>query len=252
MKKVKFNDVLKKLENNELNPYNFYNVDLDPAQVFSIEHYINNPHDNIETSQKLKKVFLDIEVFLEHKQGTTIADMIMRGQNLVNAVSHYYSSENTFYCYFVPPPGCKITEKEFEDYLNEESNKPIKIGENKDGTDKIGTYFEDGQKVKVKLFDDGVDLVISLWEKIKENDPAVISGWNADNFDIPYLYHYLLTHLGRDEEVGKVMSNFGEVYIDNSKDRAGNEIHWVRFPEYNLVDLMYCYKDRKNARSINK
>ena len=176
LKKLKFNEVYKLLEEDKLNPYNFYNIDLASDQVFSIEHYLENEeYDNIDTVQPLKKVFIDIEVFLNHKIGKSIADMVMQGTDLVNAISQYYSSENTFYVYLVPPKGCNLTAAEFEKYLNEESTKPVKIGE-KDGEDILAAYFEDGQKVKVKLFDNDKDLIIDMWEKIKKDDPAVLSG----------------------------------------------------------------------------
>ena len=177
LKKLKFNEVYKLLEDDKLNPYNFYNIDLASDQVFSIDHYLSNEeYDNIDTVQPLKKVFIDIEVFLNHKIGKSIADMVMQGNDLVNAISQYYSSENTFYVYLVPPKGCDLTAAEFEDYLNKESSKPVKIGENDDGTDKLAAYFEDGQRVKVKLFSNDKDLIIDMWEKIKKNDPATLSG----------------------------------------------------------------------------
>ena len=97
----------------------------------------------------------------------------------LNAISQYYSSENTFYVYLVPPKGCNISAAEFEDYLNKESSKPVKIGE-KNGEDILGTYFEEGQKCRVKLFDNDKDLIIDMWEKIKKDDPSVLSGWNSD------------------------------------------------------------------------
>ena len=177
IKKVKFEDVYKALEEDKLTPYNFYNIDLASDQVFSIDHYLNNEeYDNIDTVQPLKKVFIDIEVFLNHKIGKSIADMVMQGTDLVNAISQYYSSENTFYVYLVPPKGCNLTAAEFEKYLNEESTKPVKIGVNDDGIDKLAAYFEEGQKCIVKLFDNDKDLIIDMWEKIKKDDPAVLSG----------------------------------------------------------------------------
>lgn len=179
IQKTTFETVYNKLERGELTPYNFYNVDLSPDQVFAIDHYLSHPNDTIEKSQKLKKVFYDIEVFLNHKQGKTISDMIMQGVDLVNSISHYYSSENKFYCYMVPPKGCNITKEEFEEYLTAESNKDVKIGTNDDGSDKMGRYFEEGQTVEVQLFENGIDLVIAFWEKVKRDDPAIYSGWNS-------------------------------------------------------------------------
>lgn len=60
----------------------------------------------------------------------------------------------------------------------------------------------------------------------------------------PYLYHYLLTHLGNHEAVAKVMSKFGEVDVDEGRDRAGKQVHRIKILEINQIDLMYCYKDR--------
>ena len=245
-KKIKFNDVYQLLEEDKLNPYNFYNIDLSSDQVFSISHYLENEDfDNIDTVQLLKKVFIDIEVFQNHKIGKSISEMVLKGEDLVNAISQYYSSENKFYVYLVPPKGCSLTAAEFEKYLNEESSKPVKVGVNDDGTDKMATYFEEDQKCIVKLFDNDKDLIIDMWEKIKKDDPAVLSGWNSDGFDYPLLYARLLTLLGDHNEVAKVMSKFGEVEINRSdKDRAGNTVCRVKFPEYNVVDLLYSYKDR--------
>ncbi len=72
-----------------------------------------------------------------------------------------------------------------------------------------------------------------------------IGSWNSDSFDYPLLYARLLTLLGDHNEVAKVMSKFGEVERNTSdKDRAGNTVCRLKLPEYNIVDLLYCYKDR--------
>lgn len=61
------------------------------------------------------------------------------------------------------------------------------------------------------------------------------------------MYHYLLNHHGNHAKVAEIMSRFGEVYLDEGRDRAGNSVHWLRFPEYNIVDLLYAYKDRADG-----
>ena len=59
------------------------------------------------------------------------------------------------------------------------------------------------------------------------------------------MYSRLLTLLGDHNEVAKVMSKFGEVEVNRTdRDRAGNTVCRVKFPEYNVVDLLYSYKDR--------
>lgn len=249
IEKLKFNDVCNKLDHNELSPYNFYNIDIGIEQFYAKEHYLKHPYDTIDESQPLKKVFLDIELFLDHNIGSSISECVLAGRNLVNAVSQYYSSENCYYCYLVPPKNCKITAKEFEEYIITESLKPVSVGFDKEtGEEKFDAYLTKDQKVKVVLFQNGIDLVHAVWEKIKSDDPAVLSGWNADTFDFPYLYHYLLTHYGGDHNaVAKVMSNFGEIQVDDGRDRAGNTIHWLRFPDFNIVDLLYSYKSRDDG-----
>lgn len=70
-------------------------------------------------------------------------------------------------------------------------------------------------------------------------------GFNLNSY--PFLYHRLLTLLGSHEEVSKVMSKF-ECEIEDTRDRAGNSVHRVRLAEYNIVDLMYSYKDRADGK----
>ena len=41
------------------------------------------------------------------------------------------------------------------------------------------------------------------------------------------------------------MSKFGECEVNDLNDRAGNKVHRLNLPEYNIVDLMYSYKDRR-------
>lgn len=248
IQKVKFNDVYSSLEKNELSPYNFYNIDIGIDQYLATEYYLKNPQDNIEKSQKIQKVFLDIEVFTNHNMNSNISEMVLAGKNPVNAISHYYSSENRFYCYFLLPENNKnFSKQQIEDYLNIESSKPVQVGYNDDKSPKYDTYFQKNQESSVELFNNATDLVIALFEKIKSDDPAILSGWNSDNFDYPYLYQFLLNSLGNETEVSKIMSRFSEVSVENGRDRAGNSVRWIRIPEFNIADLMYCYKARDDG-----
>ena len=43
------------------------------------------------------------------------------------------------------------------------------------------------------------------------------------------------------------MSKFGECEVNDLNDRAGNKVHRLNLPEYNIVDLMYSYKDRADG-----
>lgn len=67
-------------------------------------------------------------------------------------------------------------------------------------------------------------------------------------FDFPYMYHYLLTHFHGDHDaVANVMSQFGELKVEDDRDRAGNKVHRLKFPEFNVVDLLTCYMPRDDG-----
>lgn len=253
MNKIKFTEVYKLLEENKLTPYNFYNFDISTDQYFSELHYNKNTYDTIDESQILTKCFLDIEVFMNNEEGITIQDLLSTGKYLVNAISHYYSSEDKYYLYCVLPPNCKLTEEEIREYCIKESRKQFFIRhDDKKDIDIYDSYISEQQDVEVKIFSNGLDLVISLWNKIKENDPAILSSFNGDFFDYPYLYQYLLYNLKEHKKVAEVMSRFGEIKLEKTRDRAGNDVNWVKFTEFILMDMLYLYKNREDGDKNNK
>ena len=78
-------------------------------------------------------------------------------------------------------------------------------------------------------------------------DPAILSSFNGDSFDYPYMYQYLLTNLKDPQQVANIMSRFGELKVEKTHDRAGNEVNWIRFIEFELMDMLYLYKDRSDG-----
>ena len=68
----------------------------------------------------------------------------------------------------------------------------------------------------------------------------------AEAFDYPYTYQYLLTNLKDQQQVANIMSRFGELKVEKTHDRAGNEVNWIRFIEFELMDMLYLYKDRSD------
>lgn len=180
IKRIKFNEILEKLNYNKLSPYNFYNIDIGYDQYFSNLHYKKHLTDNIETPQILKKVFLDIEVFLNHHPGITIQDMLASGEFMVNAISHYYSDEKKYYSYIIPPKNNNFSEEEYRGHFINESRKLIKVGEDDSGNDIYDKYLEDDEDIVVEFFKDSLTLVTALFTKIKKSDPAILSSFNGD------------------------------------------------------------------------
>lgn len=247
LNKIKFDEVYGLLSANKLTPYNFYNFDISVDQYFAEKHYQAHTYDTIDDSQELSKCFLDIETFMNNEEGVTIPMMLQSGAYLINAVSHYYSKENKYYLYCILPPECNLTAKQIRDYCLKESRKKFFIRhDDKKNIDIYDSYIDDNQDLEVVLFTDGVDLTIKLWDKIKEVDPAILSSFNGDSFDYPYMYQYLLTNLKDPQQVANIMSRFGELKVEKTHDRAGNEVNWIRFIEFELMDMLYLYKDRSD------
>lgn len=245
--KVTFRSVVDKLEKDIITPYNFYNVDIGIDQYYADKHYRKKLYDIIDNTQILSKCFLDIEVFMNHQEGLTFQEMTTNKDCQINAISHYYSSENCYYLYVVPPKDSKITEEELRQYCLIESRKKYKIINNK-GKEEETSYLTDQQDLKVKFFNDGISLTEALWKKILDNDPSILSSFNGDSFDYPYMYHYLLRYFHNEETVSRIMSKFGIIKLEKSHDRAGNEVTWLRFPEFVLMDMMYLYKSREDFK----
>lgn len=245
--KKKFDEVYNLLENNQISPYNFYNIDISTDQYYSNLHYSKNKYDNIDNKQKLSKCFLDIEVFMNNEEGVTIPMMLQSGKYLVNAVTHYYSNENKYYLYCILPPSSNLTENEVKEYCLKESRKKFFIRhDEKTNTDIYDTYIQEDQDLEVVFYKD-IDLVVALWNKIKSNDPSILSSFNGDFFDFPYLYQNLFYHYGSHQEVANIMSRFNSIKLEKTRDRAGNDVNWIRFTEFILMDMMYLYKDRSDG-----
>jgi len=244
---MRFKRVLEQLQQGVLTPYNFYNIDIGYDQHVATEHYLKKKHDTIDTVQILNKVFLDIEVYIE-EEGISIAEMISRGNFLVNAVSHYHSNEKKYYCYVIPPANSNLTPEKCREYFLTESKKPLIIGKDDDGNDILDTYLMDDEDIEVLFFNSGFELVKALWAKIRETDPAVLSSFNGDNFDFPYLYKYLLYNChNQHEQVAKIMSRFESVELRPGRDRAGNETLWVNIADFPVVDMLYSYRAREDG-----
>jgi len=79
---------------------------------------------------------------------------------------------------------------------------------------------------------------ISLWQ---EADPTIISGWNSEFFDIPYLYHRICKVLG--EDVAKKLSPLGNVTVKdffNKRDQTTEST--VTIAGVNHLDYMLLHK----------
>jgi DNA polymerase elongation subunit (family B) len=225
-----YNQLTNGLDQRQISPYQIYNLDVDYPQFFSVDHYTKNPKDDIDINQRIQKVFLDIEVYSENKFDF---DKIENGDHPISACTIFSSYEKIFHVFFLlikKNIDNWNQQKNYIEYLKKQliDNEYIKEGE-----------FD----IVVKTYTNDLPLIKDVWTKIHELDPVILTGFNSDGFDFPYIYYRLKNLYNNDtKSVSKVLSRFGDVSVTNF---GGNRK--VRFVEYINADLQYLYKPRDDG-----
>ncbi len=225
---TKEEDLIKGIKNNQINPYQVYNFDIDYQTYFSIDHYLKNPNDNIENfDQPLNILFFDIEIYT--KNAKVFPDPINAAFPIISNTI-YSTFEKTFHSYYMLYENISLfrvndistIEKEFKKYLLD--NKYIKKDDN----------------IKIHIVQSEFELLKQCWNKIHEIDPTVLSGFNADYFDLPYIYNRLekLTN-----DTHKILSKFNSV---KKRKYAGNR-ELISIADYPLLDIQSLYKPRSEG-----
>jgi DNA polymerase elongation subunit (family B) len=230
-----FNDLL---SSEQISPYSIYGLDIDYQQYFSINHYINNQDDTLEKDQKLNILFLDLEVYTGNAGEFPKPN---QSKYPISAITIYDTQTKIFRSYFLLQrinidkfPNKDQFDKLIEYYKNELINNEY-IGKNEE--------FD----LDIQIFTYELDLVKTCWNQVKKIDPTILSGWNSDRFDFPYIYFRLSNLLNKNEkEVQEILSRFGVVKIH----KLGEEI-FVQIPEAPICDLLQLYKPRDEGGLAN-
>lgn len=125
-----------------------------------IRYLVDNYTDSDEVSEGHRVMFFDIEV--EVTQG--FPD-VSKAENTITSIAFYDALTRKYYCYVL--------------------DKENKVNANQFG------------ETTVIKFKDERDLLTSFFTKYLEISPSIISGWNSDRFDVPYLYNRTLRLLGQ-------------------------------------------------------
>ena len=80
---------------------------------------------------------------------------------------------------------------------------------------KVNPPSEDG--VYIESFYSEEELLQNFCRKYQEISPHIITGWNSDKFDIPYLYNRLVRVLGF--EFANALSPLGKVRYNERQER---------------------------------
>jgi DNA polymerase elongation subunit (family B) len=151
-------------------------------------------------------VFLDIECEIG---GALTTDYIKSAPMKITSIALYDVTLKKYYCLV-------LDEKKQLKYTEEENKEIIPCD----------TEF------------DLLSKFISIW---LETDPTIVSGWNSEFFDIPYLYHRICKVLG--EQQAKQLSPLGIVSVRdffNKKSQSNESV--VNIAGVNHLDYMLLHK----------
>lgn len=163
--------------------------------------------DSDEVSTNHRRAYIDIEV--DSVGGyPNIEDPIKE----VTAIALLDEAKDTYYCFILDKDG-------------------VVQNENKDNTIILPYLHEE-------------DLLVAFLKKWDEVKPTIVSGWNIDGFDFPYLHARLIKVLG--EEVANALSPINICYFNKYKNKMC--IAGVNALDYLLLYKKYSGKNLTNYR----
>ncbi len=79
------------------------------------------------------------------------------------------------------------------------------------------SFNKDGREVSVHVFDNEKNLLLAFLNYYEEINPTIITGWNIDFFDIPYLYNRISNVCG--EGHSKRLSPIGQAFYSPYREK---------------------------------
>ena len=172
-----------------------------------IRYLVDNYTDSDEVSEGHRVMFFDIEV--EVTQG--FPD-VSKAENTITSIAFYDALTRKYYCYVL--------------------DKENKVNANQFG------------ETTVIKFQDERDLLTSFFTKYLEISPTIISGWNSDRFDVPYLYNRTLRLLG--QQTANCLSPIG--IVDWQKYKGTYKIAGVASLDYLELYRKLTFGERSSYR----
>ena len=94
-------------------------------------------------------------------------------------------------------------------------------------------FSKDGREVKVHIFNNEKNLLLAFLNYYQGVDPTILTGWNIDFFDIPYLYNRIKNVCG--EGHAKRLSRIGEAFWSPYREKFS-------FGGVSILDYINLYK----------
>lgn len=185
-----------------------YERDVDKSTRVLVDLYYED--DEPASYQNLAYVDIEIEIL-----GALSPELIRSGRAMITSIALYDQTTDMKYCYFIDDS------KKIEEVTQD--NKTI-----------IPCYNEE-------------ELILKFLDKWEECDITIVTGWNSEYFDIPYLYYRIKAKLG--EKQALRLSPLKKVLITNAADfKEGAERDFnasgdiVELAGINHLDYMLLFK----------
>jgi DNA polymerase elongation subunit (family B) len=205
-----------KMNLDNLKYYNFYNLDISIPQYLTALYYKEHTDDDIDKDQKLSYVCVDIECYADHKEFEWGVDS-ESAPYPISCITIYDQNKYTSL------------------FLKHHKHKDLDFSNIKSKLVEL-EYLHENDILDIIIFDDEKELLNKLWKIIHEKDPHILTGYNSDNFDYPYIYHRMLTLYNNDKKlVNNIVSKFGSVT---------NKYGRIEILEFSIADVLYMFKPR--------
>jgi DNA polymerase elongation subunit (family B) len=225
---MEFDELYNQIEQGHILPEQIYNLDMEYPQSFSIDYYKNNPQDNIDLEQKLQILFLDIEVF----SNFTGKFLPPECASPISAITIYSTFEKTYHMYglLLSNNAVKFPKEQIEE-VRQNYLKELRDAE----------YLKDDEDIEIHLFyNNELNLLNTCWDHIRELDPAIISGFNSDRYDYPYIYNRLKKLCNNDtKKVNNILSPLGFV-----KEHKMGKDSFCKIAGLPCLDMRHLYVPR--------
>ena len=203
-----YGDRLKRITQWEKGQQDLFESDVNPE----IRVLVDNYTDSDEPSKNHKVMIFDIEV-----EVTDGFPDFQKANNKITSIGFNDPLTDKYFCYVL------------------DTTDKLKLGESrttKDGNDTIVSY------------EDEYDLLNAFFMKYVEIKPTILTGWNVEFFDVPYLYNRACQVVGKN--VASLLSPVGNVQWSDFSKRY--KIAGVSILDYLPLYKLFTFSQRPSYR----
>ena len=203
-----YGDKLKRVTQWEKGQQDLFESDVNPE----IRVLVDNYTDSDEPSKNHRLMIFDIEV-----EVTDGFPDVAKANNKITSIGFNDPLTGKYYCYVL------------------DTTDKLKLGDSRtkvDGDETIVSY------------EDEYDLLNAFFMKYIEIKPTMLTGWNVEFFDVPYLYNRACQIVGKN--IGNLLSPIGHVHWSDFSNRY--KIAGVSILDYLPLYKLFTFSQRSSYR----